>query len=194
MKNEDWVQVLEAFNIEKNKWVSLSEINRILLKDGRGIYPNYLYLKFLVTDKNEILIQHGSPIRFGSQLPSPSSVNHEKKNFTFDPNLLSSNFRKPVQGDILVACSRNGSYIQAYIDNAINSFNGLFIQTVTALRSEYGTIFSFYNPLQVKDNSYFNFKTGEFFNFLPNEKGKKSPFGIYQEKIKISDIENITLK
>ena len=60
MDKDKFEKLINELEFERNKWLDFSEIDTILLKNGRGIYPDWRHMRFMINDKNEILIKHGS--------------------------------------------------------------------------------------------------------------------------------------
>ena len=55
MEKEKFEEIINKLHIPRNKFHLLHEIDNIQLTSGKGIYPNWKYLKFLITDMEKLI-------------------------------------------------------------------------------------------------------------------------------------------
>lgn len=84
MKKEKFNEIIDNLKLERNEWQYLSEIASIVLKNGRGIYPNWEYERFLITNKH-ILIKHGISEPYGARLGTNFNIGMNHMDITFPP-------------------------------------------------------------------------------------------------------------
>ena len=202
MKKEVFENFLANAKIEKNKWTSLPEIDSIVLDDGRGIYSNWMHLRFYITD-NEIFIVHGLSEPYGARLSTRFKYSYNFMEVSFDPSnvvLKSSyygNFRYPKAGDFLVSSDGTGNVLSTSMitetDMFINSFS---IKVSNPIKDTPTSKLNFYDPNEYNANLciHGNIEEGIYMKFKENNGKHKKDFGKYHEVIKVKNIAEINLK
>lgn len=200
MKKEKFEEFLVNAKIEKNKWIKLDEVESIVLSSGKGIYPNWRHLRFLITN-NEILIQHGNSFPYGGrlQLNYTISYDHMTVNFApgdlYVPSIYAKSFREPKIGDTLVSINTYGKIdSECIIMNVKKYMNLTSLDLASPIMAKNGSKLAFYDPSEYNKElcSHGDIADGIYMKFKENE-GKVKKLGIYHEKIKISDIKEINL-
>lgn len=201
MKKEVFENFLNNAKIEKNKWISLPEVESIMLKGGIGIYPNWIHLRFYITD-SKIFIRHGSSTTYGARLSSRLRYSYNYTEVTFEPSsiVLSSryctNFRLPRAGDFLVSSDSPNHVLSTSMIIKVESFaNAFTIKVSNPIKDTPTSILSFYDPEEYDKDNCIHGTVEEviYVKFSPNETKKKS-FGKYHEVIKVKNITEINLR
>ena len=200
MTKEKYEEIIKNLNLEKNKWQTLTEIESIVLNDGIGIYPNWVHMRFLLTD-NEILIKHGSSVPYGSRLSCRFAISPNNMSLSFPPESVIVNsefavpFRKPKPGDILRATKGEKVLCECLVSKVMNVMNGFYIDLSNPLRFSNDARLSFYDPGMYSENDCIHGTEieGIYLKFTENH-GKEKKFGIQHESIKIKEIKEINLK
>lgn len=203
MKSEKLNEIRGQLDIPTGKWCTLYDVDSILLKDGKGIYPNYKFLRFLFTE-NEIFIKHGKSIPYGARLSTKFSISSTRNiiSFQYGP-LISSvpyhdDFRYPKSGDILVVTDTSGNVVsEALIDSVINGMNGVMITLISPINIKNDILLSFYDPLLYNKDLCVHgaIDIGVYLKFSENENGiNHKKYGRYHEIIKDKNIISFDLK
>lgn len=201
MKNEKFKEIVEKLNLEREQWIKLSEISSIILSDGRGVYPNWCYMRFLISDKDELFIRYGESTPYGARLNTHFSRNYDNSAFLFPVNPVPNtqyyeNYRLPTTNDILRA-SDNGELIdEVGIREVQHAYNGLMITPLRPLRLVERFALSFYDPFQYDGKSCMHSDEidGIYMKFKENPGRLHKKYGVYQEIIRPKEISSINLK
>lgn len=202
MEKEKIEEIFKKLKIEKNKWEMFYEIDRILLKSGVGIYPDWKHLRFRLID-GKIQIKHGTVEPYGARLSSLSSVSGDYKTFIFNrtnegipvesSSFYSEWFRQPKIGDyIRLTEGLNKSLGESPIMGIKADINSVRVDIALPLKVTKSARISFYDPSYLKDREncvHSSLDEGIYMHFLPND-GKRD----YHEEIKFKDIISINLK
>ena len=95
--------------------MTLTEIESIILNDGRGIYPNWVHMRFLITN-DSIVIKHGYSEPYGGRFNYRFAISNDAMSLSFPPSnilaptLFTEPFRQPKVGDIVrstIGCEKN---------------------------------------------------------------------------------------
>lgn len=201
MRKEQFNEIIEDLKIEKNKWLTLGEVESILLSDGRGIYPNWRHMRFKFTD-DSILIKHGDSFPYGARLGNIFNINNDMKQISFPPSSIIapsefySDFRLPKSGDIVRFTNGASTLLsECLVENVLMTSNVFVIKLVN--RANIGKDFriSFYDPQEYdKDICMHSSEVeGIYMKFSEND-GKQRKSGIFHETIKCKEISEIMLK
>jgi len=208
MEREKFEEVVLKLNYEKNKWMIFHEIESILLTSGRGIYPDWKYQKFLINDKNQILIQHGKVKPYGARIANPNMISSDftALYFTLSKNgipiesssLYNEWFRQPKTGDaIRVTDGMSVTHGESYIKEVIYTMNSIVVYLWSPLNFPSGRL-SFYDPSVLgsdKDNCIHSSITeGIYMQFVPNIGKSKHKNAYFHEIISFKDIKEINLR
>lgn len=191
-------EIIHKLELKKEEWMDLDEIESIVLKDGRGIYPNWKYLRFLIKPDLTMLIQHGKCEPYGDRLASEFIVSYDRKTFSFKrDNVLSElsgfkPFRLPIIGDFI--CSTDGDKLisEAVIVNVVNSSNMFIIDTSMPLKPGRLSFYSATNRSWLDMHS--THIEGKYMKFCHNDGKTDKKYGFYNEVIKFKEIKEINLK
>ena len=202
MKKEKLEEILSKLKIEKNKWSNLKEINSIILKNGRTISSDWEHTKFLINEKLEICLKHGTSKAYGARLPSNFLVSSNRKEISFSNLKIESTkfyktFRFPSFGDTINLSKEKGSFISsALVEKTQEFFNKTVIFLFNPLTHYEGNL-SYFETKELTnyiDCMHSEEEQGIYMKFTPNEGKKDLKHGIIHEKIKIKDISFIDLK
>lgn len=200
MKKEKFEEFVENLELEKEKWITLDEVDSIILSNGVGIYPDWKHLRFRIKD-SEILIQHGDSSPYGARLGTRYQMDFSRTGITYPSNNIVPdtqyyyNFRNPVAGDVIRASEHGEAKDEVVIIETIPTIAGLYIELARPVAFSNEMLFSFYDPMQFeKDNCmHSDIVDGIFMKFNPNL-GKLRKDGVYHDSIKVKDISEIRLK
>lgn len=202
MTSEKLNEFLNNMKLEKGKWVTLYDIDRIELRGGIGVYPNWRFMRFLFTD-NEVLVRHGNSKPYGARLNTKFmfSMDYCSVSFQYGPLIASVNthedFRNPKTGDILVATNESGIIVsESIISRVTSAINGHTIHLANPVAPAPGIFLSFYDPTCFNPETSIHGKilTGVYTTFVENPGSKHKKYGVYHEIIKIKNIESFDLK
>lgn len=203
MKSEKLNEIRNQLGLLTGTWYTLYDIDSILMKDGRGVYPNYKFLRFLFTE-NEIYVKHGKSTPYGARLSTKFSISSTRMavSFQYGPIISSvsyhSDFRVPRSGDILVASDSKGNVVsESVIESVIFGMNGTMITLLTPITLNNDVLLSFYDPqMYSKDLCvHGTIDPGVYLKFLENENGiNHKKYGKYHEILKDRNIISIDLK
>lgn len=203
MKKEIFCKIIHELNIKYNEWIDLYEIDGIILNNGRGIYPDWKHMRFLITDSHDILIRYGTSTPYGARLTSLFNISIDGQDLSLNTSdllpetIYYSEYRAPRSGDII-------RYMRGKIlinESPIMSVSIGANQTCIALGTPISTrtrgLLSFYDPLEYTGGSecmHSNPIEGIYMKFKPNELNNIKKFGGYHELIKCKDISEVVLK
>ena len=204
MTKERFEEIITNLKLEKNKWITLGEIESIIFSDGTGIYPNWKHIRFLITDGNEILVRHGDSEPYGARLNYIFSLSTDGCSLSFPPgNVVAqseyySNFRIPKSGDIIRSTIGTEKCLsESIVSSVLNAGNMCLISTINPIVMNKESRLSFYDPSEYDADICMHSTESEgiYMKFHPNCNGKKDKkFGIYHDIIKIKNIAEINLK
>ena len=207
MKNERFKEIINSLKIETNKWLDFSEISSILLKNGRGIYPNWLYERFLIdSSMSNIFIKHGKSTPYGARLSMAFSFPYDMSAILYQPGIIVPKtqyypeFRNPRKGDVIRATTDNIVISESIVDEVIYMGNSIRINLIRPLselinyRKDF--LLSFFDPGEYsKENCvHSTIVEGIYMKFDENKGNRKKSFGVFEEVIKIKNIEEISFK
>ena len=204
MKNENFEEIVNQLKLEKNKWISFSDIDSIILNNGRGVYPNWRHLRFLINDRNEIYIQHGKSEMYGARLSTLYSIAYDNSSISYSGGAIvlpdiNGNFRAPESGDIIrVGYRKAPCFYETVISSVVYGYNGCIIKLIMPIPKtpDNEFRFSFYDPkiYNEKDCIHGTEEEGIYMKFIPNSGKTNKLYGIFHEKINIKEISEINLK
>lgn len=202
MTQEKYEEIIGKLGYERDKWLLLHEIDRIQLRNGRGIYPNWRHLRFMLK-KDKLLIQHGKSYPYGARLNGAFDVSSDHMAIYFKPgnrglqldpsSFYTEGFRQPKVGDtIKVTEGHNKQYGQSIIKDIKRTIDSIMVFLWTPIKFPSTGRVSFFDTdifnTKADNCIHGNVNEGIYMVFEPN-KSKK----IYQEEIKIKDILSIDL-
>jgi hypothetical protein len=208
MEREKFGEIITKLNYDRNKWLMFHEIDNIIMKSGKGFYPDWKHLKFLITDKDAILVQHGNIKPYGARLGKPSMVSGDSKMMYFplskDGIMIESSsfynewFRQPKIGDVIRSTKGlevvNGESHISEIKQTINSIVVFLWSPI----SNWDDRLSFYDPEYLardRENCiHSSISDGIYMHFTANQSRSKHQGKFFQEIIKFKDIKEINLK
>lgn len=207
MEKEKFEEIITKLKYEKNKWITLHEIDSILLSNGRGLYPNWKYLKFLIAD-GKMFIKHGKVEAYGARLSTPNSVAGDYSYITFPRSkeglriqpsqFYGEGFRQPKFGDMLrITEGMEKVYGERIITEVAITMNAAIVKLSTPIRFPNTGRISFYDPTILNDAEnciHSTMDEGIYMHFIPNEGRVHKEFGSYHEVIRIKNIKEINLK
>lgn len=202
MNKERFEEIIENLKLEREKWLTLTEIDSIVLNDGRGIYPNWVHMRFLITKENNIVIKHGSSEPYGTRFANRFSISPDCISLAFPPEAVISEiyyggqFRLPREGDIIrstVGCFKVLS--ESMITKVYNTANTFYIDVTNPIKIKPDSHLSFYDPKEFNQDSCVHASEveGIYLKFQENN-GKNKKYGVQHETIKVKQIKEINLK
>jgi len=208
MEKEKFEEIVLKLKLERNKWLLFHELESIILSNGKGFYPDWKYLRFLISDDNKIFVRHGKIKPYGARLGSPLSVAGDYSYITFprtdrgvpieNSSFYDEWFRQPQFGDVLrVTENLKTVYGESIITGVKGTFNSVIVELATPLKFPRTGKLSFYDPsfLSDRDNCiHSTIHEGIYMYFSSNPVKKMGKFGETHEVIKIKDIKEINLK
>lgn len=202
MKKEKLKEVIENLKLPLNKWLDFDEIESIKLNNGKGVYPNWKHMRFLVKSNYQILIKHGDSIPYGGRLSlqysksfDGSSISISSKNPVPDCEYY-SDFRLPKEGDVIRATEGFKVYGESLITKAVYASNAIHLSVIPNIICPETARFSFYDPKELTDKNncmHSSIVEGIYMKFEGNIDNKKRN-NYYEEIIKPKDIKEINLK
>lgn len=190
-------EIIKKLKIEKNKWQTFDLIEKIVLKNGISIKPDWKYKRFFITEKNNILIKYGNSKPYGGKFQNNFSVSLSGTEIYFQGKLKCDNFRLPKLFDIMYFSNKKENFeFEIPIKDVKFYFNKTVIFLSKKINFEWkNKNISFYSLLERKPLSmHSKEQEGVFMNFFENKGRKKYKKNIYHKKIKLKNILYIDLK
>jgi len=209
LEKNKFEEIIKKLKYDKDKWLLFHEIDNIILFDGRGAYPNWKYLKFLISgEKEKILIKHGQIKPYGARLNGLLYLSGDLKSLTFSRtnmgiNIESSSFynewfRQPRIGDYIRATDGTIVYGESPIMDIVHTSNSIILILALPLNVPINARVSFYDYSVLSSDRenciHSTFHEGIYMHFIANEGKIDKKIGIYHEEIRIKDIKEINLK
>lgn len=200
MKKEQFSEIIQNLKYEENEWLTLSEIDSIVLNDGRGIYPNWKHMRFKVF-QDHILIQHGDSVPYGGRLGTMFNVSNDRLQISFPPGSILvptdyySEYRNPKAGDILRLTNGHDVFSESLVQEVLPMANAFIIKLVNPIKLAKEFRVSFYDPSEYEPKLCMHSSEveGLYMKFQVNN-GKEKKQGIFHEIIKVKEIAEIKLK
>jgi hypothetical protein len=209
MEKSNFEEIITKLNYPKNKWLFFHEIESLFLKSGKGIYPNWKHLKFLVKDDNNILVKHGRVKPYGARLSGLIYVSGDFTSMTFtttergipieNSSFYGEVFRQPKPGDIIRTSEGVTNIIgESHIKAIKPQLNSIIVDLWSPIKINKNSRISFFDPnisaAKSDDCIHGTISEGIFMLFIPNEiKSPNKKYGIFHEEIKWKDIKEINL-
>lgn len=208
MQKEKFEEIVNKLKYEKNKWLLFHEIDNIVLESGRGFYPNWKHLKFLIAD-DRIIVKHGQVKPYGARLNGLMYISGDHKTLTFSRtnegiNIESSSFynewfRQPKVGDyIRITEGMELTHGESPIMDVIYNINSVMIVLALPIKVPLSARVSFYDySVLASDREnciHSTFQEGIYMHFIPNQAKPDKKYGIFHEEMKIKEIKEINLK
>lgn len=203
MKREVFSKILTDLNIKTNEWTDLYEIEGIMLSNGRGIYPDWKHMRFMITDSMDILIRYGLSKPYGARLTGLFNISIDGMDLSLctsdllPETIYYSEYRYPHVGDI-IRYTRGKTVLN---ESPIMEVHVASNQTTIALGSPLTLrtkgMLSFYDPLEYTGKTecmHSNPIEGVYMKFSPNELNNTKKYGGYHELIKCKEISEVILK
>lgn len=203
MKKEVFSKILSDLNIALNEWTDLYEIDGIILTNGRGIYPDWRHMRFLITDSYDILIRYGSSKPYGARLTNLFNISIDGQDIMLNTadlipdSIFYPGFRYPQVGDILRYTRGKSLLNESPIISARVCANQTNISLGMPLTLRTKGMLSFYDPLEYTSGTecmHSNPIEGVYMKFTPNELNNVKRYGGYHESIRCKDISEVVLK
>ena len=196
MDKDKFEEVINELEFERNQWLDFSEIDTILLKNGRGIYPDWRHMRFMINNKNEILIKHGSSKPYGARMTSRYNVavggtSLQVAAQDFIPSTeYYDKFRMPKPGDIFRMTYAGKEISQAVITEVDGGSNCVIIDLGSPINMQYHGMISYFDPVEYDKETCMHSDPieGVYMKFSENSSKKG-----FQEVIKLKNIDAIIL-
>lgn len=205
MEREALKEIWEKLKYKENEWIFLYEVDSILLNGGRGIYPDWRHMKFMLSG-GTIYIRHGYVEPYGARISGLMSQSYDKESLYFalgedgihvEKNDMYGWFRQPKPGDVLHISSSESMSVEGYIKELSRNINGVIIKLWYPINIPRDARLSFYDPafLSDKENCIHSaVYPGIYMHFIPNPGKEHKKYGVFHEIIKVKSIESIHLK
>lgn len=202
MKSEKLNEIRGQLELNTDEWYTLYDVDSILLKDGKGIYPNWKFLRFLFTE-NEIFIKHGNSKPYGSRLSTKFSISSTQMSVSFPYGPVVSSvsyhpdFRSPKEGDILVALDSNNNIVsECVIKKVVTGMNGTIVSLLNPIVLKKDIVLCFYDPTEYDPKLCIHgtIVPGVYLKFSENSGYTHKKYGVYHEIIKSKNIISFDLK
>lgn len=203
MTKEKLRDILDNLHIKTNVWTELYEIEGIVLNSGKGIYPNWAHMRFLITDNMEILIRYGSSEPYGARLTYSNNISFDGLSVRLNTadliqdSVFYPGFRYPIAGDVLRLTKGTTSCLaESIITHVSINSNCTCLELARPIPTNTHGRLSFYNPIEYNEETcmHSNPVEGVYMKFLPNRLQNTKKYGGFHEIIKCKEIEEITLK
>lgn len=201
MEKGTYEKILINLKYTRNEWREFDEISSIVLNDGRGIYPNWQYMRFLIKDNGDILIKHGKSEPYGARLIGSFMVSYDGFSISFpkgdiiSPTEYYTKFRFPVEGDIIRLSDKKllGEFLVSKVSVRMNA---IIINLANPLYYKNRGRLSFYDPNSFDSELCMHSTAveGVYMKFKENSGKPDKKYGVYHEIIKYKDIKEISLK
>jgi hypothetical protein len=207
MTKEKFDEIIEKIGYQREKWYSFHEIESIFLTSGKGYYPNWRHLRFLIS-KDKIIIKHGDSEPYGARLTNLVYTSNDFTSMTFslgsegiplEPSqFYPGGFRQPTTNDkIRVSEGVNKVYGESNIKKIMISMNSVVVMLWQPLKIPKTGRISFYDPSYLSKNRencmHSTFHEGIYMYFNGNPSKKKFKDEPFHEEIKVRDIKEINL-
>jgi hypothetical protein len=207
MEKEKFREIVSKLGYERDKWLTFQEIDSIVLKSGRGFYPSWKFLKFLITKEDRILVKHGLSEPYGARLSGLSMVSADATMlyfkpsatgmFQIEPSPVYGDFRQPRVGDAVRATEGlSVSHGESMVMEVKMSFNASILILSHTLNVPKGSRLSFYDTSVYSDREncvHSTMSEGIYMHFVPNQSKRKFQGSFFHEEIKFRDIKEINL-
>jgi hypothetical protein len=207
MEKEKFREIVSKLGYERDKWLTLQEIDSIELKSGKGYYPNWKFLKFLVTQDDRVLVRHGKSEPYGARVSGLSMASSDFMMLYFKPSStggiqieqspIYGDFRQPRVGDaIRVTEGLTVCHGESVIMEVKPTFNALILVLSHPLSMPKSARLSFYDTSVHVDREncvHSTMSEGIYMHFVPNKSKRKHRGKEYHEEIRFRDISEINL-
>ena len=209
MERERFDEIATKLNYSREKWLMLHEIDSIVLKSGRGFYPDWKHIRFMLTKDGKLLAKHGLVLPYGARLSGLINVSGDYTTLVFtrtkngipieNSSFYNEWFEQPKAGDTIRATENlTHSYGESVIKEVMGTINSVVVYLWTPLRFPNTGKLSFYKTdvlsSDVDNCIHGTIHEGIYMQFKANTPGKKSKFGVFHEEIKHKDIKEINLR
>jgi hypothetical protein len=206
MEKGKFREILAGLSLQREKWLTLHEVESIVLKSGRGVYPSWKFLRFMVTHDDRIIVRHGKSVPYGARISGLSMISGDMKSLYFSPSKdgvqiesspLYGEFRQPRVGDTVRVTEGLGvSHGEALIVDRTAAINAVILTIAQPLHIPRTGKLSFYDTSVYSDSEncvHSSVNEGVYMHFQPNQSKRKYRGHWYHEEIRPSDVQEIRL-
>jgi hypothetical protein len=207
MEKEKFREIFSKLGHEREKWLTLQEIDSVITGSGRGYYPNWRFLKFMVTRDDRILVIHGKSEPYGARLSGLTMVSSDMSTIYLKPSErglaqiesspMYGDFRQPRVGDtIRVTEGLAVCHGESIIMEVKPTFNAVILMLSHPLSIPRSARLSFFDTAIYSDRDncvHSSMSEGIYMHFVPNKSKKKHGGFEFHEEIKAKDISEINL-
>jgi hypothetical protein len=207
MQKEKFEEITIKLKYEKEKWLLFHEIDSILLSSGKGFYPNWKYVKFMITEE-KILVRHGKVKPYGARLGGLMYLSADLRVLNFartnagihmeSSSFYDEWFRQPKIGDYIRVTEGDIVYGESPIMDVKYTMNAVMMEVGIPIKIPISARVSFYDYTVLASDrencAHSTFNEGMYMHFITNEAKPHKKYGIYHEEMKIKDIKEINLK
>lgn len=208
MDKEKFNEIIDKIGYKRDKWHTFHEIDSIVLSSGRGLYPDWRHLRFMVTSSNKLLVRHGKSEAYGARLGNVLMLSGDFRTMTLATSkdgvsieqspFYPEGYRQPRTDDIVrVTEGMSKVYGESQVKAVKMTINGAIIELWQPLPFPRSGRVSFYDKNVLsndKDNCiHSTMHEGIYMHFVGNESKRKVQGDSFHEEIKIKDIREINL-
>lgn len=201
MKSEEAKKTLSSKGVEEAAWSDFGNVDRIVLKNGRVIFPDQRHTRFYV-GKKAIYIRYGNRVPYGARLSADRYVTWDGATISFQ-NARIFDIGDPAARKIMpfprignfIIVQKKSSNIKAAITKVGNGMHGPSISIFPRLQINPSDIIYFYDALKYSDNDFDGDypSDGIYSKFIPVEKQRKfKEVGTANESISFKEIAEIS--
>ena len=200
MRKEEILNIAKELDITLEEWNEFYEIESINLISGKGIYPNWRHLRFLISKDGDIYVKHGESKPYGARLTLNFSITidglgvHLSAIDTVPGTDYYEKFRLPAVGDTLRYSDGSKIVNESIITKVSRGSNCIILDVFPKLNTEtYGKL-SFYNVNERQILSMHGAPVeGIYMNFFENSGKRHKVYGVFHEIIKPKEVKSINL-
>lgn len=206
MEKEKFREIVSKLGYERDKWLTFQEIDSVITKSGKGFYPNWKFLKFMVTPDDRLLVKHGKSEPYGARLSGLSMVSSDSTMLYFRPSEkgiqiesspLYGEFRQPRVGDtVRVTEGLTVCHGESVVMEVKPTFNSVILVLSHPLNIPRSARLSFYDTSVYADRDncvHSTMSEGIYMHFVPNRSKKRFRGSEFHEEIRFKDISEINL-
>lgn len=207
MEKEKFREIFSKLGHEREKWLTLQEIDSVITSSGKGYYPNWKFLKFMLTNDDRILVRHGKSEPYGARISGLSMVSSDTTMLYFKPSErglvqiesspMYGDFRQPRVGDtIRVTEGLSVCHGESIVMEVKPTFNAVILVLSHPLSIPRSARLSFFDTEVYSDRGncvHSSMSEGIYMHFVPNRSKKKFRGQEFHEEIKARDILEINL-
>jgi hypothetical protein len=206
VEKEKFSEIVSKLGYEREKWLTFQEIDSIVTSSGRGFYPSWKFLKFMITKDDKILVRHGLSKPYGARLSGLNMVSGDMRSLYFISNSKGvqiesspfyNEFRQPRVGDSIRATEGlSVCHGESMIVDVIGTMNSVILALSEPINMPRGSRLSFYDTAVYSDREncvHSSMNEGIYMHFSANRSKKRHRGQEFHEEIRVRDIVEVNL-